>query len=119
MNNYIKFINYERKLHIIICKYIDIFYPNIFYLCTNHESKRTFYEIFTSKIMRLKSGLPDIIIPLLNNNYLGLGIELKIQYNKIDINQFIIINKLRKCGWKIKICFFLNEIITSFIEYLN
>jgi hypothetical protein len=72
----------------------------------------------------LKSGVPDLILPipkplLMHDEYCGLVIEMKDGKNKTTENQDWWLSKLANYGWKTAVCYSANEAIKVICEYLK
>lgn len=65
------------------------------------------------------SGIPDLFLTAQANGYSGMYIEMKSQKGKLSLNQKEIIEKLKKCGYYVTICYSANEAIIELIKYLN
>ena len=66
----------------------------------------------------LKNGIPDLFVPMPNNNYHGLFIELKSASGKLSDNQKIWIDKLNINGYKAVVCYSLDDAIEKIKLYL-
>jgi len=68
----------------------------------------------------LKSGVPDLMIPIASKEYHGLFIELKrVKYSTISNNQKLWIKLLNDQGYKAVICYGGLEAIECIDEYLD
>ncbi len=53
----------------------------------------------------VKSGVPDICLPVAKGDYHGLYIEMKVGNNKPTANQIVWINALKSQGYQAKVCY--------------
>lgn len=67
----------------------------------------------------LKSGVPDMCLPIALGKYNGLYIELKVGKNKPTDNQNEWIDKLRKYGHKVEVCYGAESAINALKQYLG
>lgn len=66
------------------------------------------------------SGVPDILVfkpswdfiidDWHNTRFLGLAIELKVWPGKPSIEQLAVHEKLREAGWRVEVCYSINEV---------
>lgn len=52
----------------------------------------------------VKSGVPDLLLPVPMGQYAGLAIEMKSATGTISPEQKLWIADLRACGWQAEIC---------------
>ena len=71
------------------------------------------------KAAGVKSGVPDICLPVPKDEFHGLYIELKYGKNKPSENQKQWIEQLNKQGYKAKVCYGAEEAIAVIKEYLK
>ena len=71
------------------------------------------------KAAGVKSGVPDICLPVPKDEFHGLYIELKYGKNKPSENQKKWIEQLNKQGYKAKVCYGAEEAIAVIKEYLK
>lgn len=73
----------------------------------------------------LKSGVPDLILPIPelsiddNRQYCGLAIEMKDGKNKTTPNQDHWLERLASYGWKTAVCYSADAAIKEICEYLK
>ena len=67
----------------------------------------------------LKSGVPDIIVPILSERHIGLAIEMKYGKNKPEPNQEKWHKLLRQQKWRVVICYSAEEAFHQWAEYLG
>jgi len=85
-----------------------------------NEGKRSGYTGAKHKAMGLKSGVPDIMLPLSKQGYHGLFIELKKDdKQKISPNQKKWMEKLSINGYKAVACFSWEEARKALIDYME
>ena len=81
-----------------------------------NEGKRS---PIVSKMIGIKSGVPDIFLAYPHNDYSGLFIELKIKPNKPTKNQIKVMNDLELCGYAVEVCYTLDETINVVTKYMG
>ncbi|AWU46076.1 VRR-NUC domain-containing protein [Blattabacterium punctulatus] len=109
----------EQLLHSSVCDYLDYEYPHIFYFHPHNEARRTPYERFLIKVMRLRPGLPDILVPIPKKGRTGMALELKIKPNKLTENQIHIIDIFNSYNWKVNVCYDFEEAKIYIDQYLK
>ncbi|AWU39909.1 VRR-NUC domain-containing protein [Blattabacterium punctulatus] len=109
----------EQLLHSSVCDYLDYEYPHIFYFHPHNEARRTPYERFLIKVMRLRPGLPDILVPIPKKGRTGMALELKIKPNKLTENQIHIIDIFNSYNWKVNVCYDFDEAKIYIDQYLK
>ena len=80
---------------------------------------RNVIEARNLKLQGVKSGVPDMCIPLARNGYHGLYIELKVGKNKTSINQQIWLNLLADNGYKAEVCYGAVQAIDLIAWYIK
>lgn len=93
-------------------------------LVWNHspnEGLRTPRQGAYAKAMGLKPGLPDVAIYDSCADYSGVAIELKApdakgKKPKPTANQLEWHDKLRRCGWRVEVCYSTDEVIALLRE---
>ncbi|BBA17071.1 hypothetical protein STAT_133 [Blattabacterium cuenoti STAT] len=120
-NWYKNFLGKEQLLHSSVCDYLDYKYPHIFYFHPHNESKRSFYERFLIKVMRLRPGMPDLLVPMPNfkKGITGMALEFKIKPNKLTRNQIKIMNILNSYNWNVNICYSFDQAKIYIDQYLK
>jgi len=74
----------EKQLHISVCKYLDMQYPDVIYLSDPSGMRVTVGLINEIKAKRCKRyKIPDLIILHPNKQYKGLIIEIKKSLSEI------------------------------------
>lgn len=67
----------------------------------------------------VKSGVPDLFLPVARGNYHGLFIEMKAGKNKTSEKQNEWIEKLTKQGYMVEVCYGSEEAQDLLISYLE
>lgn len=111
----------HQKMIIEWCEYQKNKYPEldmIFHITNEGKrSKRTGAEL---KRMGLKRGIPDICLPVPNDEYNGLWIELKADKTKrLTKEQKEWLEKLNRYGYKALRCNGADEAIDTIKDYLG
>lgn len=127
MNPYDKYLSKEDILHSQVVTYLRLKYPNVFWMHTPNEGKRTKFEQYKAKKLGITSGVPDLLIfhnstdinRVIQQNGNGLAIELKVKPNKVTINQEQCMIKLQNAGWECKVCYTFEEAQKTIDEYLT
>lgn len=70
------------------------------------------------KLQGVKSGVPDLHLPVARGEYLSLYIELKAEKGKVSDNQNWWITELQEQGNKCVVCHGWEEAVKSLEEYL-
>jgi hypothetical protein len=73
----------EEQIHIAICKYIKLQYPNVLFTSESSGIRLSIGQAKRLKAMRSCSGLPDILIFEPRKSYYGLFLEVKRDGTKI------------------------------------
>lgn len=118
-NPYDKYFTKEDNLHIACCNYLDMQYPGILYTHPANEAKRTNFERYKADKMRMKPGVPDLLIFESYDNFTGLAIEFKSGKNKLSDYQEAWKEKLLKRNWYFWTCYELDNFIALCNEYLG
>lgn len=82
-----------------------------------NEGKRTNGAVL--KAAGLKSGVPDICLPVPSNGFHGLYIELKFGANKATGKQEDFMDGLRQQGYKAVVCYGAEEARAEILGYLQ
>lgn len=67
----------EQDIHIAICTYIKVKYPNVIFTSESSGLRVSMYQAKLLKKMRSCAGLPDIMIFEPRKSYYGLFLEVK------------------------------------------
>lgn len=81
--------------------------------------KRNKAEAARFKAMGVKSGVPDLCLPVPRAGYAGLYIEMKYGKNRPTEKQEEWIQALRKQNYKVDVCYSAKEAIDTLEDYLN
>ena len=96
----------ENNKHILPCLSLMYHIPN--------EGKRTNGAVL--KAMGLKSGVPDVCLPVPSHNFNGLYLEMKYGQNKPTKDQEAFMAALRQQGYKTAVCYGADEAVTCKCE---
>lgn len=99
----------ENNKHILPCLSLMYHIPN--------EGKRTNGAV--SKAMGLKSGVPDVCLPVPSHNFNGLYLEMKYGKNKPTKDQEAFMAALRQQGYKTAVCYGADEEKAEILDYLQ
>lgn len=69
--------------------------------------------------MLLRTGLPDILLPLAQGEHKGLGVEFKIKPNKPTENQKQVAERLSAQGSRVEVCYNFEEAKGLLEDYLK
>lgn len=95
------------------------YYPELKYLyAIPNGGSRNVIEARNLKRQGVKSGVPDICLPVASGGYHGLYIELKVGKNKASENQKRWLEYLNKAGYKTKVCYGFQEAKETIANYL-
>lgn len=93
---------------------------NILFFAIPNGGYRSLKEAVKFKRCGVKSGIPDLCIPVPRKCYHGLYIELKrIKGGNISYNQHWWIDELTKNGYLVKICYGFEQAKTVVEEYFK
>ena len=67
----------------------------------------------------VKSGVPDLVLPVARCGYHGLYIELKVGKNRTSKNQDRWLENLNAQGYKAVVCYGFNETTNMILRYLE
>lgn len=105
--SYWELLTPEQKLHVEVCRYIEAKYPSVYFFHPLNEAKRTTFERFLAGVLRMRSGVADIIIVLPGRL---LCIELKAGTgNKQSPNQKTFQSKMLSIGHQYYVCYSYDE----------
>jgi hypothetical protein len=79
-------------------------------------------NITTAAILKregVKSGVPDICLPVPRNEFHGLYIEMKFGKNKPTENQLWWIEQLRRQGYRVEVCYGWSEAVKVIVGYMT
>lgn len=69
-----------------------------------NEGKRSVVGGAELKRAGLKSGVPDVILPVARSGYNGLAIEMKVDHNRPTEKQKEWLRGFSREGWKVYVC---------------
>lgn len=81
--------------------------------------KRNKLEAKNLKLQGVKSGIPDLFLPVARGKYHGLFIEMKVGKNKVTNNQSAWLLKLFEQGYMCRVCYGAEEAIKVIKWYLS
>lgn len=84
-----------------------------------NAGKRSIRAAAYMKAEGLKSGVPDVCLPIPRGNYAGLWIEMKVGRNKPSANQQAWIKRLKAQGHHCAVCYSFEEAKVLVEWYLN
>ena len=100
--------------------YQETRYPVLRYaLHVPNGGKRSKAEAGALKACGVRSGVPDILIPIKNGRYAGLAIELKYGKNRVTENQNQWLGTLEKAGYLTGVAYDLDKAIEIISVYLD
>ena len=98
-----------NNMHVLPCLSLMYHVPN--------EGKRTNGAVL--KAMGLKSGVPDVCLPVASHNFHGLYLEMKYGRNKATPEQEAFMAGLRQQGYKTAVCHGAEEAKAEILDYLQ
>lgn len=90
----------------------------LLYHIPNGGSRNTL-EAANLKRQGVKAGVPDLCLPVPQNGFHGLYIEMKWGKNKTTENQDWWLEELRQQGYKTVVCYGADEAIKEIADYLG
>ena len=99
----------ERNAHVLPCLSLMYHVPN--------EGKRTNGAVL--KAMGLKTGVPDVVLPVASHNFHGLYLEMKYGNNKPTKAQEEYMAMLNAQGYKTAVCYGAEEAGEEILAYLT
>lgn len=84
-----------------------------------NEGKRSSRTGAELKRAGLKSGVPDILLPVARSGFIGLAIEMKSGQNTTTENQKSWLKNLSGEGWRCAVCWGFEAAATVISEYLG
>lgn len=84
-----------------------------------NEGKRSVRVGAKMKKLGLRSGFPDLFIPLSRGGYHGFFIEMKVKPNKPTANQKEWLSRLSKEGYACTVCYGSEDAIKMIDAYLK
>lgn len=96
------------------------YYPELrFMYAVPNGGSRNVIEARNLKRQGVKSGVPDICLPVAAGGYHGLYIELKVGKNKPSENQEHWLEYLNKAGYMTKVCYGFQEARETIAGYIS
>lgn len=96
------------------------YYPELrFMYAVPNGGSRNIIEAKNLKRQGVKSGVPDICLPVAAGGYHGLYIELKVGKNKPSENQEQWLEYLNKAGYMTKVCYGFQEARETIAGYIS
>jgi len=89
------------------------------YISKDGKQKSWSPEAKKLKQQGVTPGVPDVFLSLPNKLFHGLYIEFKAGKNKPTIEQYDMIDNLRKAGYRCEVCYSEQEAMDIVMEYLN
>ena len=91
------------------------------YLWMLHSSlnglKRTKNAQGKAKQQGMLSGVPDLFLPVKNNNFVGLYIEMKSTKGRVSVEQSRYLKCAAENGYSVVVCYSANEAIKRIEDY--
>lgn len=84
-----------------------------------NEGKRSISNAMALKRAGLRRGAPDVFIPVPNEHYHGLFIEMKYGKNKPTKEQKEYLNAVSNLGYKTAVCYSADKAIKIVTDYLS
>lgn len=104
----------EQRKVITYCKL-----RNIKVFAIPNGGKRGAKEAYFLKLEGVSAGVPDLCIPIPNEKYHGLFIEMKYGKNKTTSSQKEWINYLNKNGYLAVVCYGCDQAFDTIKKYLK
>lgn len=102
------------------CAFMKGQYPELEYLYhIPNGGSRNIKEAANLKRQGVKSGVPDLDLPVARNGYHGLRIELKYGDNKPTENQKRWLAFLESQGYKTSVCYSWQDAVKVICEYMG
>ena len=107
----------EEQEQIAVVQWCD--FKNIPVVHIPNEGKRSVAYGSRLKRMGMRSGFPDLFIPLVRCGFHGFFIEMKVGYNKPTENQKRWLTALTKEGYACTVCYSADDAIKMIDAYIN
>lgn len=114
---------HEAKIQADLFKWAELFkwkYPELkmmFHVANG--GRRDLVEGYHLKQQGVKSGVPDICLPVPRGKFAGLFLELKAKGGRLQDNQKIWLDDLARQGYKAVVCFGFDEAKAAIENYLQ
>lgn len=107
----------EQEEQIAVIDYCDLRCIPIYHIA--NEGKRSTRTGATLKRMGMRTGFPDLCIPLARGKYHGLYIEMKVQPNKVTEEQKKWLRTLHNNGYATCVCYGFEEAREKIDKYIS
>ena len=95
-------------------------YPYLWLLhCSLNGLKRTKNAQGKAKQQGMLSGVPDLFLPVKNNNFVGLYIEMKSTKGRVSVEQSRYLKCAAENGYSVVVCYSAVEAINTIKSYLE
>lgn len=84
-----------------------------------NEGKRSKITGSRMKQRGLRAGIPDLVLLVKNEKYIGMFIEMKYGKNKTTQNQKVWLSLLSTIGYKCVVCYSFEEAKTAIENYMR
>lgn len=105
----------EAAEQIAVVKWCDYVGVPVFHI--PNEGKRSKVVGSILKQMGLRSGVPDLFVPIPKGDYHGLFIEMKYGKNKLTEEQKKWVGLLRDSGYACVVCYSAEKAIAAILNY--
>lgn len=99
----------EHTLQTACVNYFRYNYPALLIFAIPNGGKRNHIVAAKLKEEGVMAGVPDLFIPVINNGYGGLFIEIKAGKNKPTKKQVFVMQQLTGAGYKCAVCYSFEE----------
>ena len=117
MSGSIQFKSSEYDEQVVVIQYCDLMRIPCFAIPNGGSRNRI--EAARMQASGVKAGVPDLCIPVPSGEYHSLYIEMKYGRNKTSPMQDEWIERLRKLGHKVCVCYGANEAIDEIEKYFG
>lgn len=107
----------ESEEQITVIEYCDLKGIPIYHIA--NEGKRTRYTGDLLKRMGMRTGFPDLCVPVAKGKYHGFYIEMKSASGKPTKDQISWLKCLKTNGYATAICYGASEAIELIDKYMN
>lgn len=113
----------EHQLQSCVVAWCDLVGVPIFAIpnggFANHRNRRAIIEMAKLKREGLKSGVPDLFVPIVMEPKGGLFLEMKTSKGTVSANQKDWIKRLKNQGYEVAVCRSLDDAIGTIKQYLG
>ena len=109
----------EHQLQTLCVKWFRLKYKDALIFAIPNGGFRHYSTAIKLKAEGVLSGVPDLFVPVPNDLWSGLFIEMKVGYNKESKNQLELINKLSYFGYKVIVCKSIEDFISGVDNYFS